>query len=157
MPRGAANRCLCQVLSRHVCWPVPGRQLPCSLIYKIVDMFLFPFCLTVIQVYDSLWQKLLKVFWWLVMAYTTLVLTAIYTFQFQNLPVYWHNLKCFADEQMGTWAWGNSVCLSSSPASSSLASSCSLHPAAALLPPALHASPTWAHATSHFGLTGSTW
>lgn len=64
-------------------------------------MFLFPFRLTIVQVCYSLWQKLLKVFWWLVMAYTMLVLTAIYTFQFQNVPMYWHNLTCFADERLG--------------------------------------------------------
>lgn len=52
-----------------------------------------------LQVYYSLWRKLLKVFWWLVVAYTMLVLIAVYTFQFQDFPMYWRNLTGFTDEQ----------------------------------------------------------
>lgn len=51
------------------------------------------------QVYYSLWRKLLKVFWWLVVAYTMLVLIAVYTFQFQDFPMYWRNLTGLTDEQ----------------------------------------------------------
>lgn len=96
-------------------------------VYKIVYMFLFLLCLTlfqvrgagrraggtltqtgltagcltpfILQVYYSLWRKLLKVFWWLVVAYTMLVLIAVYTFQFQDFPMYWRNLTGFTDEQ----------------------------------------------------------
>lgn len=68
-------------------------------VYKIVYMFLFLLCLTLFQVYYSLWRKLLKGFWWLVVAYTMLVLTAVYTFQFQDFPAYWRNLTGFTDEQ----------------------------------------------------------
>ncbi|KAM5263725.1 piezo-type mechanosensitive ion channel component 1 [Ctenodactylus gundi] len=70
-------------------------------VYKIVYMFLFLLCLTLFQVYYSLWRKLLKVFWWLVVAYTMLVLIAVYTFQFQDFPAYWRNLTGFTDEQLG--------------------------------------------------------
>nr|KAF6318818.1 piezo type mechanosensitive ion channel component 1 [Pipistrellus kuhlii] len=70
-------------------------------VYKIVYMFLFLLCLTLFQVYYSLWRKLLKVFWWLVVAYTMLVLIAVYTFQFQDFPMYWRNLTGFTDEQLG--------------------------------------------------------
>nr|XP_012592580.2 piezo-type mechanosensitive ion channel component 1 isoform X1 [Microcebus murinus]XP_020138354.1 piezo-type mechanosensitive ion channel component 1 isoform X1 [Microcebus murinus] len=70
-------------------------------VYKIVYMFLFLLCLTLFQVYYSLWRKLLKVFWWLVVAYTMLVLVAVYTFQFQDFPTYWRNLTGFTDEQLG--------------------------------------------------------
>lgn len=51
------------------------------------------------QVYYSLWRKLLKAFWWLVVAYTMLVLVAVYTFQFQDFPAYWRNLTGLTDEQ----------------------------------------------------------
>lgn len=51
------------------------------------------------QVYYSLWRKLLKLFWWLVVAYTMLVLIAVYTFQFQDFPSYWRNLTGLTDEQ----------------------------------------------------------
>ncbi|XP_054856190.1 piezo-type mechanosensitive ion channel component 1 [Eublepharis macularius] len=70
-------------------------------VYKIVYMLLFLLCLTVFQVYYSLWRKLLKAFWWLVVAYTMLVLIAVYTFQFQDFPMYWRNLTGFTDEQLG--------------------------------------------------------
>ncbi|XP_017369387.1 piezo-type mechanosensitive ion channel component 1 isoform X5 [Cebus imitator] len=70
-------------------------------VYKIVYMFLFLLCLTLFQVYYSLWRKLLKAFWWLVVAYTMLVLIAVYTFQFQDFPAYWRNLTGFTDQQLG--------------------------------------------------------
>lgn len=52
-----------------------------------------------LQVYYSLWRKLLKAFWWLVVAYTMLVLIAVYTFQFEDFPVYWRNFTGLTDEQ----------------------------------------------------------
>ncbi|XP_010842296.1 PREDICTED: piezo-type mechanosensitive ion channel component 1 [Bison bison bison] len=70
-------------------------------VYKIVYMLLFLLCLILFQVYYSLWRKLLKAFWWLVVAYTMLVLVAVYTFQFQDFPAYWRNLTGLTDEQLG--------------------------------------------------------
>ncbi|KAL8195078.1 UNVERIFIED_CONTAM: Piezo-type mechanosensitive ion channel component 1, partial [Gekko kuhli] len=70
-------------------------------VYKIVYMLLFLLCLTVFQVYYSLWRKLLKAFWWFVVAYTMLVLIAVYTFQFEDFPMYWRNFTGFTDEQLG--------------------------------------------------------
>ncbi|KAJ7986063.1 hypothetical protein DPEC_G00346920 [Dallia pectoralis] len=68
--------------------------------YKIVYMLLFLLCLCVYQVYYSLWRRLLKVFWWLVVAYTMLVLITIYTFQFEDFPAYWKNFTGFTEEQL---------------------------------------------------------
>lgn len=51
------------------------------------------------QVYYSLWRKVLKCFWWLVVAYTMLVLIAVYTFQFEDFPVIWKNLTGLTDKQ----------------------------------------------------------
>ncbi|XP_067327164.1 piezo-type mechanosensitive ion channel component 1 isoform X1 [Anolis sagrei] len=70
-------------------------------VYKIVYMFLFLLSLTLFQVYYSLWRKLLKAFWWLVVAYTMLVLIAVYTFQFEDFPMYWRNFTGLTDEQLG--------------------------------------------------------
>uniref|UniRef100_A0A670IWS8 Piezo type mechanosensitive ion channel component 1 (Er blood group) n=1 Tax=Podarcis muralis TaxID=64176 RepID=A0A670IWS8_PODMU len=69
-------------------------------VYKIVYMFLFLLCLTLFQVYYSLWRKLLKAFWWLVVAYTMLVLIAVYTFQFEDFPMYWKNFMGLTNEQL---------------------------------------------------------
>ena len=93
-------------------------------VYKIVYMFLFLLCLTLFQVggpgtlpcphprrwrgpadvlspqvHYSLWRKVLKGFWWLVVAYTMLVLIAVYTFQFEDFPMYWRNLTGLTNEQ----------------------------------------------------------
>ncbi|XP_075045130.1 piezo-type mechanosensitive ion channel component 1 isoform X2 [Mixophyes fleayi] len=68
--------------------------------YKIVYTFLFLLCLIIFQVYYALWRKLLNFFWWFVVAYTMLVLIAIYTYQFQEFPMYWKNLTSFTDEQL---------------------------------------------------------
>ncbi|KAM8946470.1 piezo-type mechanosensitive ion channel component 1 [Pelodytes ibericus] len=70
-------------------------------VYKIVYMFLFLLCLIFFQLFYTLWRKLLNFFWWLVVAYTMLVLIAIYTFQFQEFPMYWKNLTDLTDEQLG--------------------------------------------------------
>ncbi|XP_028812106.1 piezo-type mechanosensitive ion channel component 1 isoform X2 [Denticeps clupeoides] len=68
--------------------------------YKIVYMLLFLLCLCVYQVYYTLWRRLLKVFWWLVVAYTMLVLITIYTFQFEDFPTYWKNFSGFTEDQL---------------------------------------------------------
>nr|XP_020644043.1 piezo-type mechanosensitive ion channel component 1 [Pogona vitticeps] len=70
-------------------------------VYKIVYMFLFLLSLTLFQVYYTLWRKLLKTFWWLVVAYTMLVLIAVYTYQFEDFPMYWRNFTGLTDEQLG--------------------------------------------------------
>ncbi|KAI3362908.1 hypothetical protein L3Q82_011502, partial [Scortum barcoo] len=68
--------------------------------YKIIYMLLFLLCLCVYQVYYSLWRRLLKLFWWLVVAYTMLVLISIYTYQFEDFPGYWRNFTGFTEEQL---------------------------------------------------------
>lgn len=65
------------------------------------------FCLCFItiafpQVYYTMWRRLLKAFWWLVVAYTMLVLIAIYTFQFEDFPGYWKNFTGFTEQQCVT-------------------------------------------------------
>ncbi|KAG8144214.1 hypothetical protein E2320_001317 [Naja naja] len=67
-------------------------------VYKIVYMFLFLLFLTLFQVISL---KLLKAFWWFVVAYTMLVLIAVYTFQFEDFPMYWRNFTHLTDEQLG--------------------------------------------------------
>ncbi|XP_030581310.1 piezo-type mechanosensitive ion channel component 1 isoform X2 [Archocentrus centrarchus] len=68
--------------------------------YKIIYMLLFLLCLCLYQVYYSLWRRLLKLFWWLVVAYTMLVLISIYTYQFEDFPEYWRNFTGFTEVQL---------------------------------------------------------
>ncbi|XP_032925871.1 piezo-type mechanosensitive ion channel component 1 [Catharus ustulatus] len=69
-------------------------------VFKIVYMLLFLLCLILFQVYYSLWRKVLKGFWWLVVAYTMLVLIMNYTYQFDDFPMYWKNLTGLNDSQL---------------------------------------------------------
>ncbi|XP_061647056.1 piezo-type mechanosensitive ion channel component 1 isoform X4 [Phyllopteryx taeniolatus] len=68
--------------------------------YKIVYMLLFLLCLCFYQVYYSIWRRLLKLFWWLVVAYTMLVLISIYTYQFEDFPDYWRNFTGLTEQQL---------------------------------------------------------
>ncbi|XP_037126743.1 piezo-type mechanosensitive ion channel component 1 isoform X2 [Syngnathus acus] len=68
--------------------------------YKLVYMLLFLLCLCIYQLYYSVWRRLLKLFWWLVVAYTMLVLISIYTFQFEDFPGYWKNLTGLTEQQL---------------------------------------------------------
>ncbi|CAN9500176.1 unnamed protein product [Ophioblennius macclurei] len=68
--------------------------------YKIIYMLLFLLCMCLYQVHYSLWRRLLKLFWWLVVAYTMLVLISIYTFQFEDFPGYWGNFTGFTEDQL---------------------------------------------------------
>lgn len=68
--------------------------------YKIIYMLLFLLCLCLYQVYYALWRRLLKLFWWLVVAYTMLVLIAVYTYQFEDFPGYWMHFTGFTEEQL---------------------------------------------------------
>ncbi|XP_063267087.1 piezo-type mechanosensitive ion channel component 1 isoform X2 [Prinia subflava] len=86
--------CVCAVMFIVVTFT--GRLV----IYKIVYMLLFLLCVILFQVYYSLWRKVLKAFWWLVVAYTMLVLIAIYTYQFEDFPVYWRNVTGLTDQQV---------------------------------------------------------
>ncbi|XP_057703388.1 piezo-type mechanosensitive ion channel component 1 isoform X1 [Corythoichthys intestinalis] len=68
--------------------------------YKIIYMLLFLLCLCIYQVYYPVWRRLLKLFWWLVVAYTMLVLIAIYTYQFEDFPDYWRNFTGLSKQQL---------------------------------------------------------
>ncbi|XP_054652198.1 piezo-type mechanosensitive ion channel component 1 [Dunckerocampus dactyliophorus] len=68
--------------------------------YKLIYMLLFLLCLCIYQVYYSVWRRLLKMFWWLVVAYTMLVLISIYTYQFEDFPIYWRNFTGLKEQQL---------------------------------------------------------
>lgn len=83
-----------------------GRTTMSSLsdVIRYVDIHIFKYACTekpvhISQVYYSLWRRLLKLFWWLVVAYTMLVLISIYTYQFEDFPGYWRNFTGFTEEQ----------------------------------------------------------
>lgn len=148
----------CQILGLHVCRHVHGGQLR----WQPHGVSNCPHSYSCCASY-GLWQKLFKVFWWLVLI--MLVLTAVCSFQFQDCPLCWHTLMRFAGKQMGKWPGAVQRVQASSRASSSWLLLAHPHPAAALLPPALLAAhrpdARFPHlplpsATSPTGLTGGT-
>ncbi|XP_058274705.1 piezo-type mechanosensitive ion channel component 2 isoform X2 [Hemibagrus wyckioides] len=60
--------------------------------YKIIYMMLFLFCVALYQVHYEWWRRILKYFWMSVVVYTMLVLTLIYTCQFDNSINVWTNM-----------------------------------------------------------------
>uniref|UniRef100_A0A8C8EDK5 Piezo type mechanosensitive ion channel component 2 n=1 Tax=Otus sunia TaxID=257818 RepID=A0A8C8EDK5_9STRI len=60
--------------------------------YKIIYMVLFLFCVALYQVHYEWWRKILKYFWMSVVVYTMLVLIFIYTYQFESFPGLWKNM-----------------------------------------------------------------
>ncbi|XP_075126814.1 piezo-type mechanosensitive ion channel component 2 [Leptodactylus fuscus] len=60
--------------------------------YKIIYMMLFLFCVALYQVHYEWWRRILKYFWMSVVVYTMLVLILIYTYQFKSFPPLWMNM-----------------------------------------------------------------
>lgn len=59
----------------------------------------FFFFLSVLQVHYEWWRRILKYFWMSVVMYTMLVLTLIYTCQFDNSINVWSNITGMDVEQ----------------------------------------------------------
>ncbi|XP_060100004.1 piezo-type mechanosensitive ion channel component 2 [Heteronotia binoei] len=68
--------------------------------YKIIYMVLFLFCVALYQVHYEWWRRILKYFWISVVVYTMLVLVLIYTFQFESFPGLWRNMTGMNDAQL---------------------------------------------------------
>ncbi|XP_017266509.1 piezo-type mechanosensitive ion channel component 2 isoform X2 [Kryptolebias marmoratus] len=60
--------------------------------YKIIYMMMLLFCVALYQVNFEWWRKILKYFWMTVVMYTMLVLTIVYTFQFDRSEVFWSGI-----------------------------------------------------------------
>ncbi|XP_013907037.1 PREDICTED: piezo-type mechanosensitive ion channel component 2, partial [Thamnophis sirtalis] len=68
--------------------------------YKIIYMMLFLFCVVLYQVHYEWWRRILKYFWMSVVVYTMLVLVFIYTYQFKAFPNLWKNMTNMNDDQL---------------------------------------------------------
>nr|KAF6358778.1 piezo type mechanosensitive ion channel component 2 [Pipistrellus kuhlii] len=68
--------------------------------YKIIYMVLFLFCVALYQVHYEWWRRILKYFWMSVVIYTMLVLIFIYTYQFENFPSLWQNMTGLKREKL---------------------------------------------------------
>ncbi|XP_045061985.1 LOW QUALITY PROTEIN: piezo-type mechanosensitive ion channel component 2, partial [Coregonus clupeaformis] len=70
-------------------------------IYKIIYMMLFLFCVALYQVHYEYWRRILKYFWMSVVVYTMLVLILVYTFQFDTSPPFWSNMTGMSKVKLG--------------------------------------------------------
>ncbi|XP_040288144.1 piezo-type mechanosensitive ion channel component 2 isoform X2 [Bufo bufo] len=68
--------------------------------YKIIYMMLFLFCVALYQVHYEWWRRILKYFWMSVVVYTMLVLILIYTYQFKSFPPLWMNMTGLDEEKL---------------------------------------------------------
>uniref|UniRef100_A0A8C8R5P6 Piezo type mechanosensitive ion channel component 2 n=1 Tax=Pelusios castaneus TaxID=367368 RepID=A0A8C8R5P6_9SAUR len=68
--------------------------------YKIIYMMLFLFCVALYQVHYEWWRRILKYFWMSVVVYTMLVLIFIYTYQFESFPRLWMNMTGLDEKKL---------------------------------------------------------
>nr|XP_015209180.1 PREDICTED: piezo-type mechanosensitive ion channel component 2 isoform X2 [Lepisosteus oculatus] len=68
--------------------------------YKIIYMMLFLFCVALYQVHYDWWRRILKYFWMSVVVYTMLVLVLVYTFQFDSSLRVWSNMTGLNKEKL---------------------------------------------------------
>ncbi|KAM9427187.1 piezo-type mechanosensitive ion channel component 2-like [Salvelinus alpinus] len=68
--------------------------------YKIIYMMLFLFCVALYQVHYEYWRRILKYFWMSVVVYTMLVLILVYTFQFETSLPFWSNMPGMSKEKL---------------------------------------------------------
>ncbi|CAG5122572.1 unnamed protein product, partial [Candidula unifasciata] len=67
-------------------------------IYRIIYMVLFLLFVITFNLNFELWRSINYTFWWVVTVYSILVLTLIYTYQFENAHLYWKNITGFEDK-----------------------------------------------------------
>uniref|UniRef100_A0A3Q2SU17 Piezo type mechanosensitive ion channel component 2 n=1 Tax=Fundulus heteroclitus TaxID=8078 RepID=A0A3Q2SU17_FUNHE len=68
--------------------------------YKILYMMMFLSCVALYQVHYEWWRRILKYFWMTVVMYTMLVLTIVYTFQFDGSERFWKGALNVTDEKL---------------------------------------------------------
>ncbi|XP_051543569.1 piezo-type mechanosensitive ion channel component 2-like isoform X1 [Myxocyprinus asiaticus] len=68
--------------------------------YKIIYMMMFLFCVALYQLHYERWRWMLKYFWMSVVVYTMLVLILVYTFQFESSIHVWSNMTGMSREKL---------------------------------------------------------
>ncbi|KAM9720068.1 piezo-type mechanosensitive ion channel component 2 isoform 2-T2 [Menidia menidia] len=68
--------------------------------YKIIYMMMFLSCVALYQVHYEWWRRILKYFWMSVVMYTMLVLTVVYTFQFEGSEKFWSGMLHVKNESL---------------------------------------------------------
>ncbi|XP_015749151.1 PREDICTED: piezo-type mechanosensitive ion channel component 1-like [Acropora digitifera] len=67
-------------------------------VYQIGYMAIFLFILICYQISIATWRLILRPLWWVMVIYSICILLLIYTYQFDNMPLYWHNATGLSDQ-----------------------------------------------------------
>ncbi|XP_035513016.1 piezo-type mechanosensitive ion channel component 2 [Morone saxatilis] len=67
-------------------------------VYKILYIVLFLFCVVIYQVRYDVWRRLLKTFWAVVVGYSMVVLIAIYMYQFRSVSGLFRQIMGMSEE-----------------------------------------------------------
>ncbi|KAF7646948.1 hypothetical protein LDENG_00179990 [Lucifuga dentata] len=67
-------------------------------VYKILYIVLFLFCVVLYQVRYDLWRRLLKTFWAVVVGYSMVVLIAIYMYQFRSVSALFRQIMGMSED-----------------------------------------------------------
>ncbi|XP_067856810.1 piezo-type mechanosensitive ion channel component 2 isoform X2 [Heptranchias perlo] len=69
-------------------------------IYKILYIMLFLFCVALYQVHYDWWRQILRYFWITVVSYSMLVLIAIYTYQFKTVSGLFQQIMGMSEDSL---------------------------------------------------------
>ncbi|XP_026188600.1 piezo-type mechanosensitive ion channel component 2 [Mastacembelus armatus] len=67
-------------------------------VYKILYIVLFLFCVVLYQIHYTLWRRVLKTFWAVVVGYSMVVLIAIYMYQFRSVSGLFRQIMGMSEE-----------------------------------------------------------
>ncbi|TNN60308.1 Piezo-type mechanosensitive ion channel component 2 [Liparis tanakae] len=67
-------------------------------VYKILYIVLFLFCVVLYQIHYDVWRRVLKTFWAVVVGYSMLVLIAIYMYQFRSVSGLFRQIMGMSEE-----------------------------------------------------------
>ncbi|XP_036961535.1 piezo-type mechanosensitive ion channel component 2 [Acanthopagrus latus] len=67
-------------------------------VYKILYIVLFLFCVVLFQIRYDVWRRLLKTFWAVVVGYSMVVLIAIYMYQFRSVSALFRQIMGMSEE-----------------------------------------------------------
>ncbi|GAA6220059.1 piezo-type mechanosensitive ion channel component 2-like [Lates japonicus] len=67
-------------------------------VYKILYIVLFLFCVVLYQIHYDMWRRILKTFWAVVVGYSMVVLIAIYMYQFRSVSGLFRQIMGMSEE-----------------------------------------------------------
>ncbi|ESO01036.1 hypothetical protein HELRODRAFT_192356 [Helobdella robusta] len=71
-----------------------------AVVFRLIYMSMFLYFIISFQVSYSFWRATIKVFWWVVILYSMIVLVCIYTYQFDGFPKHWESFTGMRKEML---------------------------------------------------------